>query len=255
MLTKEDDDVSDVFTRRFSQDHTVLLETTAVRAWKDEEQIALEVERKPTRERRTLRADALLIATGITPNSDTLDLAKTGVETDKRGFIKVDLTLQTNVPGIWAFGDAIGRFPFKHNANHEARYLIENLQHPESPATVDYHAMPHAVFSDPQVAAVGCSEQDLRHAGVAYEVARYDHKDTAMGRALGEEHGFVKFLARPEDGCIMGCHIIGPEASILIHEVLAVMRSGGNTLEDIAETIHIHPALSEVVQRAAQARR
>lgn len=250
MLTKEDDDVSYAFTRAFSRDHDVMLDAKAKRVSKQADGIRVEVESKE-RGRVTLDAEQLLVAIGIEPNSDTLDLDKAGVETDKRGYIKADLTLRTNVPHIWSFGDAIGRFPFKHNANHEARYLVENLRDPHNARKVDYHAMPHAVFSHPQVASVGCTEQELQKCGVPHRIARHDYKDTGMGAALAEEEGFVKFLVEPETDRILGCHILGPDAATLIHEVLVAMRSGSNTLGDVAETIHIHPALSEVVQRAA----
>jgi mycothione reductase len=196
-----------------------------------------------------LESDQLLVSTGRTPNSDTLDLAATGVETDGRGYIKVDQHLETTAKGIFALGDAVGRYLFKHSANHEAQYAYNNIMHENKKIPVDYFAMPHAVFSSPQVAGVGKTEQELRKEKIHYHKTVYPYIKTAMGEAIEDRHGFVKFLAS-EDGKILGCHIIGSHASILIHEVLVAIRMQA-TVSDIARVVHIHPALPEVVSRAA----
>lgn len=116
---------------------------------------------------------------------------------------------------------------------------------------VDYTAMPHAVFSSPQIAGVGFTEQELKEKKIPYLVGKYDYINTGMGTALKEEDGFVKFLVHKKSKKILGCHIIGKEASTLIHEVLVAMKIGSGKISDITRTVHIHPALSEVVQRAA----
>ncbi|MGA8912685.1 MAG: FAD-dependent oxidoreductase, partial [Nitrososphaeraceae archaeon] len=214
-----------------------------------------------------LDSDQLLIAAGRVPNSDTLDLEKTGVKINNRGFIIVDRYLETNVKGIFAFGDAIGRYLFKHNANHEAQYAYYNLLHPDSMVPINYYAMPHAIFSSPQVAGVGFTEQELikeqeknknsnnSESIIKYHKSVYPYIDTAMGQVLEDRDGFVKFLVDKKDKKILGCHIIGSQASILIHEVLVAMKAdannNGGTIDNITKTIHIHPALSEVVARAA----
>ncbi len=158
--------------------------------------------------------------------------------------------METNVPGVWAFGDIAGKYLFKHSANLESEYVTISILTPEHHHKVDYTAMPHAVFSHPQVAGVGATEQELKVKGEDYLVGKYMFKNTGMGEALAEEEGFVKFLADYE-GKILGCHIIGPDASTLIHEVLVSMKAGKCHVNDIINTIHIHPALSEVVQRGA----
>jgi dihydrolipoamide dehydrogenase len=112
--------------------------------------------------------------------------------------------------------------------------------------------MPHAVFSSPQVAGVGHTEQELKEKGVFYKKATHNYIDTAMGQAIEDRDGFVKLLMS-NDGKILGCHILGSHASILIHEVLVAMKAGDGTSGSIAKTVHIHPALSEVVARAAYA--
>ena len=191
------------------------------------------------------------MAGGRIPNSDLLDVAKTGVKTDAKGFVVTDEFLRTNVPGIYALGDAIGHFLFKHSANLEAQYDYYNLLDPENPIAVDYTAMPHAIFSSPQIAGVGRTEQELKAAKIPYRGGRYNYLDTAMGEALEDRTGFVKLLVAPEDGKILGCHILGTDASTLIHEVLVAMRAGDGAVANLTRTVHIHPALSEVVQRAA----
>ncbi|MBI5046946.1 hypothetical protein HZC07_04425 [Candidatus Micrarchaeota archaeon] len=128
--------------------------------------------------------------------------------------------------------------------------MIGNLLTSQNRKPVDYTAMPHAVFSHPQVAGVGATEQELKERGEDYLVGKYEYKNTGMGLALLEKDGFVKFLT-DYDGKILGCHIIGPEASTLLHEVLVSMKKGNCHVKDLVDTVHIHPALSEVVQRAA----
>jgi mycothione reductase len=115
--------------------------------------------------------------------------------------------------------------------------------------------MPHAIFSSPHVAGVGFTEQELRNKRIAYQKSVYQYIDTGMGRAIEDRDGFVKFLVSTEEENrkILGCHIIGADASILIHEVLVAIRTGNGTIDNIRKTIHIHPALSEVIVRAAEA--
>ena len=157
--------------------------------------------------------------------------------------------METNVEGVWALGDIAGKYLFKHSANLEAEYTIHNMLSGHR-IPVDYTAMPHAIFSYPQIAGVGATEQELKEKGVKYLKGTYKYEDTGMGMALLEKDGFVKFLA-DYNGKILGCHIIGPEASTLIHEVLISMKKGNSHLNDIINTVHIHPALSEVVERGA----
>jgi dihydrolipoamide dehydrogenase len=135
----------------------------------------------------------------------------------------------------------------KHNANHEAQAVARNLLGDEL-RPVDYTAMPFAVFASPEVAGVGALEQDLRAEGREYATNTHRYEETARGSAMKAE-GFVKVIIDP-DGEILGCHIIGPEASNLVEEVVVAMKAGSGSVRDIRESVHIHPALSEVVQRA-----
>ena len=194
-------------------------------------------------------ADALLFATGRVPNTDLLDVAKTGVEVDERGFVKTDGYLETNVPGIWALGDIVGKYLLKHSANLEAAYVANNIFNPDHKVEVDYTAMSHAIFASPQVAGVGLTEEAAKEEGVHYVAATYDYINIAYGSSIEDRDGFVKVLASPETRQILGCHIIGTDASILIQEAANAMRQRMGT-DAITQSIYVHPALPEVVQRA-----
>jgi dihydrolipoamide dehydrogenase len=165
----------------------------------------------------------------------------------------VDQYLETNIKGIFALGDIVGRYQFKHNANNESRYAYHNMLAPDTKKVpVDYTAMPHAIFSSPQVAGVGFTEQQLSIKGIDYQKSVYPYIRTGMGEAIEDRDGFVKFLVSRSEKKILGCHIIGTDASTLIHEVLVAMKAGDGTVQSITKTIHIHPALSEVIARAAE---
>ncbi len=245
LLPDEDEEISAKFTELFSKQYEVRVKFAVKKVEKKDGKILVY-----DAEGKSVEGTDLLIATGRVPNSDILDVAKCGVKTNKHGYIETNEFLETNVPGIWAFGDIAGKYLFKHSANLEAEYVTIALITPQHRHPVDYTAMPHAVFSSPQVAGVGATVQELQEKGVDYLVGRYKYADTGIGEAMAEEDGFVKFLADYE-GKILGCHIIGPEASTLIHEVLVSMKAGKSHVNDIVNTVHIHPALSEVVQRGA----
>jgi mycothione reductase len=207
-----------------------------------------------------LESDQLLLAAGRVPNSDVLDIGKTGVKVDDGGHIVTDEYLETNIQGIFALGDVVGRYQFKHSANLEALYAYHNIVHQDDKVSVDYAVMPHAIFTSPQIAGVGTTEQSLKSQGkikdVDYLKSVYPYINTGMGRAIEDNEGFVKFLVDKQSRKILGCHIIGTDASILIHEVLVAMKASDmigkmGTIDNITRTVHVHPALSEVVARAA----
>lgn len=144
---------------------------------------------------------------------------KTGVKTDERGFVIADEYLETNVKGIFALGDVLGHYLFRDSANLESEYDFYNMLDPGRKVPVDYAAMPHAIFTSPQVAGVGKTEQELRSEKVDYYfVGRYEYIDTAMGKAIEDGSGFVKILADRKTKRVLGCHIMGSDASTLIHE-------------------------------------
>ncbi len=255
LLPEADEEVAKAFTERYSDRFTVHTGHAATAVSRDGGTVTIEAklyeyggdggivaDEDPV----SVTGDELLIAAGRISNADTLNLDATGVETDDRGFIETDDYLQTTADNVWALGDIVGEYLLKHSANHEARAVARNIFSSEQ-QPVDYHAMPFAVFASPEVAGVGALEADLRAEGREYATNSYRYEDTARGDAMNAE-GFVKVLIDLE-GTILGCHIIGPEASSLIQEVVVAMKSGSGTVQDIRNAVHIHPALPEVVQR------
>jgi len=195
-------------------------------------------------------ADRILLAVGRTSNADLLQVEKSGIKTDGRGYIAVNEYLATSKSGIWAFGDAVGRQMFRHAANHEASLVFDNAVHGEK-HRMDFGFVPHAVFTWPEIAAVGLTEkQAVTELGSDQVlVGRAGYAEVARGQAMRETEGFVKVLVHKKDGRILGCHIIGPQASILIQEVVNAMAVEAG-IWGVAEGMHIHPALSEVVTQA-----
>lgn len=248
LLPDEDPAVAAQFTERYRERFDVHTgtEATRVEADGDGESVVLHAEADDGE--IAVAGTRLLVATGRVPNADRLNVEAAGIETTDDGFVATNRYLETSAQNVWALGDIVGRYLYKHAANHEASTVISNaLRDQRDP--VDYTAMPHAVFASPQVAGVGYTEDELREENREYRRRRYDVADTAMGLAMGEPPGFVKVLAAP-DGDILGTHVVGPHASQLIHEVCVAMRAGTGTVADIRNTVHVHPALNEVVQRA-----
>lgn len=241
LLKREDREISKKFTELAEERYNVILQASAEKVEEiDGEKVA------HLDNGQTVRGEELLMATGRRPNSDNLKLDEnTSVQLTDRGFVKTDQSLETTVEGVYALGDIADNFMFKHSANYEASIVYKNMIGIDAEA--DFSAMPHAVFTKPQIAGVGKTEQELEEEELDYRKSVYSYENTGMGQALKEENGFVKILAKEDR--ILGAHIIGPEASTLIHEVLPIMRSGGS-VSDIKGTIHIHPALSEVVGRS-----
>jgi mycothione reductase len=197
-----------------------------------------------------LVVDELLVAVGRTPNSDLLDLDATGVEVEKDGRVIVDEYQQTTVDGIYALGDVTTPHQLKHVANHEARVVKHNLLNPTDRIKADHRFVPHAVFSSPQVAAVGLTEQEAQERGIPYVMGVEKYADIAYGWAMEDTSGFAKILADPETGQIIGCHIIGPHASTVIQPVIQAMSFGLDAYSMARDQYWIHPALSELIENA-----
>lgn len=251
LVPNEDEEVARAFTEIFSKKYNVFTNSEAVNVSKKNKLYEVTIRSAADNREETLVSDQLLLVAGRTPNSDSLEVDRTGVKTDEKGFVVTDEYLETSVKGIYALGDAVGHYLFRHSANLEAEYNFYNIFDSENKMPVDYFAMPHAIFSSPQIAGVGKTEQQLRGEKVDYMVGKYSYIDTAMGHAIEDRTGFVKMLVDRKTKRILGCHIMGADASTLIHEVLVAMKSGDGSVRNILRTVHIHPALSEVVQRAA----
>ena len=207
---------------------------------------------RSTQRSAALVAEEIIVATGRGPTTGRLHPDRGGIAVDEKGWVRVNEFLETTQKNVWALGDGVGVFPFKHKANYEARVVYRNALQGERIAT-DYHAIPHAVFTDPEVASVGLSQaQAIAKLGEENtRLGLYRYRDTAKGEAMHEEDGFVKLIVDARDHSLVGAHIVGPHASILIQEVVTQMYSEGRSVDPIWSGMHIHPALSEVVERAA----
>ncbi len=248
LLPAEDGDISRIFTEEFSKNVAVDLHTKVVSAEYRDGQFEIGLE-KAGGKAETHRSEALLFAIGRLPNTDQLGLENTGIERDKRGFVKRDGFLETTVPGVYALGDVAGQFLLQHAASYEVHYLRQRLMKGEKDK-IDHGAMPHAVFSDPEVAAVGLTEEKLKDSGRPYVVVLEGWKASARAMASRLDYPRTKLLVDPATHEILGCHLIGPEASTMIHQVLAVMRLD-NDVRHLKDMIHIHPALPEALLAAA----
>ena len=242
LLDREDSEISEWFSREFCAKHRVLFNTEAEELSKNGGDIQIRLRGRG----ETISADQLLFATGRRPNTDILDIPATGVELDEKGFIKVNEHLETNVEGVWALGDIVGIMTLKHVAVRQAKGVIRNVFFNER-RPMRYGAIPHAVFTSPQIAGVGKTEDELRKENGPFKVGRYEFKNTGMGMAL-KENGLVKVLASDTDE-ILGCHIVGPDASCLIQEAVVAMNTTGK-LDAIIDAVHAHPALPQVVEEA-----
>ena len=252
LLPEADPEVAEAFTERYADRFT--LHTGHAATSVEETGDGIELTARPYEYgdggvqdgEVVVTGDELLVAAGRRPNTDVLDVEAAGVDVDERGFVETDEYLRTTADGVWALGDIAGEFLLKHSANHEARTAVRNILGDDLQA-VDYTAMPWAVFASPEVAGVGATEAELEDAGREYATRTYSYDQTARGDAMHAD-GFLKAIIDLE-GTILGCHIVGPEASNLIQEVVVAMTAGSGSVRDIRESVHIHPALSEVVQR------
>jgi dihydrolipoamide dehydrogenase len=210
----------------------------------------LRARNRETKKETQIMADEVLVAAGRGP-VQVLHPERAGIKTDPDGWIVTDEYLATSQPNVWALGDATGKFPFKHKANYDAQILYYNLIAGEK-RRVDYHAVPHAVFTDPEVASVGLKESEAvqRYGAANVLIGFYRYEDTAKGEAMDVKDYFVKILVERRGHAILGAHIVGPEASVLIQEIINLMYTNNRSVDPVREGMHIHPALSEVVERA-----
>ncbi|HUT49498.1 MAG TPA: dihydrolipoyl dehydrogenase [Alphaproteobacteria bacterium] len=198
----------------------------------------------------TLKADIVLVAIGRRPYTEGLGLDALGVAMDNRGFIQVDKNYRTNVEGIFAIGDAIPGPMLAHKAEEEGIAAAEIMagQH----GHVNYDTVPGVVYTWPEVATVGKTEEELKEAGVDYKIGKFPFAANSRAKANDDTDGFVKILADAKSDWVLGAHIIGPDAGTLIHEAVMAMEFGG-AAEDIARAFHAHPTLNEAVKEAALA--
>ena len=195
-----------------------------------------------------LAVDRLLVATGRRPNTKDLGLERAGVGLDERGFIRVDTHYRTAAKGVWAIGDVIGGLMLAHKASEEGVAVAENMA--GSAGHVAYEAVPGVVYTHPEIASVGKTEEQLKDSNVPYRVGRFPFAPNGRAKAMGETEGFVKILAHAETDRILGFHIIGPHASELVAEAAVAVEFRASA-EDLARSVHAHPTLAEVIKEAA----
>ena len=196
----------------------------------------------------TLEVDTVLLAVGRRAFTAGLDLDKAGVKLDDRGRIATDAHFATNVPGVYAIGDAIAGPMLAHKAEDEGSIVAEIIA--GQTGHIDYNLVPGVVYTWPEAASVGQTEEQLKEAGVAYKVGKFPFSANGRARAINMTDGFVKILADAKTDKVLGAHIIGPEAGTLIAEIVTAMEFGASA-EDIARTCHAHPTLEEAIKEAA----
>jgi dihydrolipoamide dehydrogenase len=246
LVPNEEPEISDVLKEEMKTRMSIYINTEVVKVKQGDRYTVVGRDTK-TGEEKEVQAEQIMVAAGRKSNADVLKVEATGVKTDARGYITVDEYLQTTKEGIWAFGDATGKQMFRHMANKEADIVWHNSTHKEK-IPVDYSAVPHAVFTWPQIASVGLTEEQAKP---QYKilVGKAPYSSVAKGMAMMEDTGFAKAIVDKKTWRILGFHIIGPYAPILIQEVTNAMAAGGN-IHLLAEGIHIHPALTELVLTA-----
>jgi dihydrolipoamide dehydrogenase len=246
LITTAEPEISNLLYELISQRMQIILNFEVLEVQQQNKQIIVIGKDKDEKKEKQFSAESILIATGRTSNADLLKVENTGVEIDQRGYIKVNEFMETSKKNIWAFGDATGSYMFKHVANEEAivawRNAISDHKH-----AMDYSEVPYAVFTYPQIAGVGLTEKEAIKSHQIL-VGKAQYSDVIKGQAMMELKGFTKAIVDKENGKILGFHIIGPYAPILIQEVVNAMALGSK-IEYIGLGMHIHPALPELILR------
>ena len=226
------------------------LSTKVTGAKPNKKGVAVTVEPAAGGEAETIDADVVLLSIGRVPHTDGLQLDVAGVEMDARGRVKTDGRFRTNVPGIYAIGDVIAGPMLAHKAEEEGVAVAELLA--GQAGHVNYDAIPGVVYTAPEVAQVGKTEEELKAAGIAYRTGKFPFTANGRARAMDATDGFVKILADAKTDRVLGVHIVGAEAGTMIAECAMAIEFGASA-EDIARTCHAHPTLNEAVKEAALA--
>jgi len=246
LIPNSEPEISDLLKKQMEKRMNVYTSTEVIEVKKDQKMVSVIGKNKHSEKQTIISAEKILVAAGRKSNADLLKVENTGVKTDRRGYIKVNEYLETTKENIWAFGDTIGKYMFKHVSNEEAVIAWQNAVH-DHKIKMDYHAVPYAAFSYPQIAAVGFTEEEAKKEHKIL-VGRAKYSDVAKGEAMVELEGFTKAIVDKQDGKILGFHIIGPYAPMLIQEVINAMALGGQ-IGFIGQGMHIHPALPELILR------
>ncbi len=248
LLRREDPEIAAEFARAFGRHHDVRT-GVAIRSVRHAGGLFAVTLDDTAGRSAPLEAEALLVAAGVEPDTAALDLDRAGIRSNAEGFIRVNDCLETSAPGVYAFGDVIGRHLYRHTANHEARYLVRRTLDRATDAPLDYGPVPHAVFSDPEVAGVGPTEPQARAAGLEIVVGRARFAESTPGEARGLEDGLCKLIFDRPSRRLISAHLVGQDAATLLQGLVLAMTHGA-TLETLLDTIVIHPALPEILADA-----
>lgn len=256
LLRHEEQAISEAYTELTAKTSTVVTSFAAQRAWREDGRVHLLGVQGEDAASRELVADEILVATGRRANADTLAVQSAGIGCDDAGRVRTDpyqRVLDESgevLEGYWAFGDLSSPAQLKHVANHQERIMRHNVLHPEDLRRSDTMPIPRGIFGRPQVAAIGMTEREARQSGRRIRTARQDYSGIAFGWALEDTTSFMTMHADADTGEILGCHIMGPEATVLIQPIIQAM-SLGQRVQDIARTQYwIHPALPELIENA-----
>ncbi|ALX47342.1 dihydrolipoyl dehydrogenase [Lentibacillus amyloliquefaciens] len=222
--------------------------TSAMAKGVEESEDGVKVTYEAKDKEETIEADYVLVTVGRHPNTEEIGLEQVGIEVDDKGLIKTDKQSRTNIDNIYAIGDIVEGLPLAHKASYEGKIAAEAISGEKS--EIDYLAIPSVVFSDPELAVVGYTEQDAKDAGYDVKASKFPFGANGRALSLNSTDGFMKLITRKEDGLVIGAQVVGPNSSDVIAEIgLAI--EAGMTAEDIALTIHAHPTLGEVTMEAA----
>jgi mycothione reductase len=247
-LVNEDHDVSTRFTELAQRRYHTILGARVERVFMTAAGCGLRIHNDDGV--HEVECDQLLVAAGRISNGRQLDAPAGGIELDAFDNVVVDAYGRTTSAGVWALGDIVGRHMLKHMANGEARVVQHNLLHPDDLRSLDSRPAPHAVFTDPQVGSVGLTEQDAVRQGIRHVAIRHDYGGAAYGWALEDTTSFCKLIGDPLTRTLLGAHVIGPQASMLVQLLVQGMHLGATVDEMALGQIWIHPALTEVVEQA-----
>ncbi|MDZ7818535.1 MAG: FAD-dependent oxidoreductase [Aliarcobacter sp.] len=248
ILGNEDEEISSIFKQEFSSKVDIEFDTNAKNISYENEEFFMTLENTNGTIKQH-KSEALLYAIGRESNTDSLKLENTSIEVNERGYIKRDELFQTAAKGVYVVGDAAGVYMLQHAAayeiNHLGKILLENCTEP-----LKFKYMPHAVFTDPEIASVGITEKEAKKQNIEYVVTSTNWLASAKALSMRVKYPLTKFILNPKNYEILGCHMIGPESSTMMHQVLAVMHIN-NDIRHLKEMLYIHPALSEAILPAA----
>jgi dihydrolipoamide dehydrogenase len=249
LVKDEEPEISDLLKKEMGKRMKISTNTEAMEVKKAGEVYKIIAKDKKAGKDKEFKAERIMVAAGRKSNADLLKVENSGIETDKKGYVKVNDYLETSKENIWALGDATGKKMFRHSANRQGSLVWHNSIH-GGRNKMDFSIVPHAVFSCPQIASVGLREEEAKKA-FDILVGRAKYSEVAKGEAMMDEESFAKIIIEKNSGKLLGFHIIGPYAPILIQEVINAMTIDG-TVRPIIDGMHIHPALPEVVQMTIQ---